>query len=148
MEFCKVHTYKTTAALKLHACALFIVLGGSSNAVAASDLPQTGICSLLDDSELLSVSSIAWHNETAVVARNGMEEQAWPSGLRHHGEGFKLSLFYQDPITGPAEVVVFSLDIGKGTEYRIGTVSYDTLADETRVLSTISGFTAATCFIK
>ncbi len=77
-----------------------------------------------------------------------MEEPARLVGLREHSGGFKFSLFYQDPITGPSEVVVFSMDLGQGVKYRIGSVSYNDLDDGTRVLSSMSNFEDAACEVR
>jgi hypothetical protein len=125
--------------------ALMLTLVLAGNAVAAAELPLTGNCTLLNNDSFASVSSLAWDRERAIVARRGMEEAARPVGLREHSGGFKLSLFYHDPITGPSEVVVFSMDLGGGVEYRIGSVSYNVLADGTRLLSSMSAFEEASC---
>lgn len=115
------------------------------NSSSAGNLPRTGNCNILNSSSLASVLSLAWDHERAVVARRGMEETARLVGLREHSDGFKLSLFYEDPITGPSEVVVFSLDLGQGLEYRVGSVSFDILDDGTRVVGSMSSFEAANC---
>jgi hypothetical protein len=125
-----------------------LTLGLQGTAVAAAELATTGNCTVFIDDSFVSVSSLAWNRERAIVARRGMEETARPVGLREHSGGFKLSLFYHDPITGPSEVVLFSLDLGEGVRYRIGSVSYDVLADGTSLLSSMSPFEDASCEIK
>lgn len=128
--------------------ACVVSLGIQGNAAEAENLPQAGNCTILDSRSLASVLSLAWDQEGAVVSRRSMEEPARPVGLREHSGGFKLSLFYQDPITGPSEVVVFSMDLGQGMEYRIGTVSYNVIDNGTRVLSSMSRFEDAACDVR
>jgi hypothetical protein len=145
MNNCKTHILKSSASSRSLLLAFVAAFGMHGTAVTAADLPLTGNCTILDSDSLASVLSIAWDHERAIVARRDMEEPARPVGLREHSGGFKLSLFYQDPITGPSEVVVFSMDLGEGVKYRVGSVSYNVLADGTRLLSSMSNFEAATC---
>ena len=77
-----------------------------------------------------------------------MEEPARPVGLRDHCGCFKLSLFYQNLITEPSEAVVLTMDLGEGVKYRVGSVSYNVLADGTHFLSSISNFEEATCEVQ
>lgn len=128
--------------------AVFAVTGIHGNAVGATGLPLSGNCRILDRSSLAAVVNLAWDQSRAVVARRGMEVPARLIGLREHSGGFKLSLLFDDPILGPSETVVFSMDLGGGVRYRIGSVSYHILTDGTRVLSSIWNFEEAHCEVR
>ncbi len=148
MNHCETHIFTSSVSSRSLILAFVAALGMHGNAVTAADLPLSGNCAILDDDYLPRVVSLSWDHERAIVARLGMEEPARPVGLREHSGGFKLSLFYQDPINGPSEAVVFSMDLGEGVKYRIGSVNYHVLADGTRLLSSMWSFKDATCEVK
>ena len=89
--------------------------------------------------------SIEWSGEGATIELYGKPVPARIVGLRQHDEGFKLSAFFEDPVTGEAEMIVFSLPERDPVGYYLGVVRYEWLEDGTRVVGSMTGFEPAEC---
>ena len=108
-------------------------------------MPQVGSCEQRDPILPFLTNGLDWDGDAATVTVRGDTVPGAVMGLRAFDDGFKLSAFYDDPITGEAEMVVFSLPETDPTSYRIGIVRYDRLPDDTRVVASIMGFEDADC---
>lgn len=112
--------------------------------LAAADMPRAGSCHVIDAAPGLDLAA-TWEGDSAKVTAYAMEQPARVTGLRLHDDGFKMSFLSEDGIIGPTEIVLFSMTTPRGKIYRMGVVSYDDLADGSRVVSTMTGFNEATC---
>jgi len=134
--------------LGLSAALASLPLPGESRAQAGTDLPLAGHCHIIEDTTIAMVRGLAWTRDRGTVFRVDREFPARPVGLRAFGDGFKLSLLYDDPITGPSEAIVYSMNIGSGPEYMIGWVSHHILPDGTRLVGGIQAFQEAVCILE
>ncbi len=119
------------------------------SALFADGLPSEGSCEhryVLGGGFTLT-THLSWQGKAARLRSFDREYVGEVVGLRDHDGGFKLSVRYVDDISGPSEMVVFSLDNEGTASYRIGIVTYDMLSDGTRVVSSITPFSDATCEI-
>jgi len=118
----------------------------ATQGIAQSALPHTGTCR--HDYTVLSVTistDIHWFGETATLGLRGDTIEGQVVGLRPHDEAFKLSILFEDPITGPSEMVIFELPGSDPVRYRRAIIGYDMLPDGQRVVSNVSGFEDITC---
>ncbi|MEB8387253.1 hypothetical protein OO012_08445 [Rhodobacteraceae bacterium KMM 6894] len=117
--------------------------------VQAADLPRAGTCehrqAITDDFELST--SLDWRGDEATLNARNEQNAGRVIGLRKHGEGFKFSVLYTDSIVGETEIVVFSLPDSDPVRYRMGSVTYQTLEDGTRIVKSIAGFDDVTCAV-
>lgn len=91
--------------------------------------------------------SITWSGEDTHISIGTDKYTSKIVGMRPHGEEFKFSAFYMDSIVGLTEVIIFAY-IDQGAEhYRIGSVTYDETQKGERVVSSMSGFSDATCVV-
>ncbi|MEC7763944.1 MAG: hypothetical protein VX874_18720 [Pseudomonadota bacterium] len=116
----------------------------------AKDLPIAGQCEYrrMSQGTYISTDRYVWEGEVGRVEMLGKTHEAQVVGLRPYDEHFKLSLRYTDEIVGDAELVIFALERDGPVEYRVGRVSYDTLDDGTRVVSTIRANEPLTCEVR
>ena len=109
----------------------------------AQDLPRSGSC--VQEAEFGLNPRLEWDGETASIVMYGSPVPARIVGLRPHDDGFKLSALFEDPVTGEAEMILFSLPERTPTAYYMGVVRYDRLEDGTRVVGSMTGFEPAAC---
>ena len=116
---------------------------------AKSALPRTGDCVHRENaSGVILRTLIKWADASAEVTTTyGETVPGTVVGLRPHDENFKLSIFYEDPISGPAEMTVIGVTIDGTTTHRRSVVVYETLQDGTRVVNYANGFEDITCSV-
>ncbi len=126
---------------------LLALLASAAN--AGSALPQTGDCVHREDaSGVILRTLIKWSGATAEITTTyGETVPGKVVGLRPHDENFKLSIFYEDPISGPSEMTIFGVTFDGGTTHRRSVVSYETLQDGTRVINYVRGIEDIECSV-
>lgn len=128
------------------AFAIAFLMAVMASGVFAEPLPSSGACSArLSDIPGVPKTSVTWRGDTASVEDVGKVSAGEVAGLRAHDDGFKLSVFYDDPIVGTSEMIVFSMRLADEWSYRLGVVSYDEGPDGARVIGYMSGFWDADC---
>ena len=126
-------------AVGLAAAGLALSLSGA----LAQDLPRSGSC--VQDAEFGLNPVLEWRGEDGTVELYGTPVPARIVGLRPHDDGFKLSALFEDPVTGEAELILFSLPERTPTAYYMGVVRYARLESGTRVVASMTGFAPAAC---
>lgn len=116
---------------------------------AGAALPRTGECVHRENaSGVILRTLIKWADASAEITTTyGETVPGKVVGLRPHDENFKLSIFYEDPISGPAEMTIFGVTIDGITTHRRSVVVYGTLQDGTRVVNYVNGFEDITCTV-
>lgn len=124
--------------------AILWALPGSSIA----NVPQTGECLHQDpDFGFALQTEISWSGDTAKITQGDTPIEGRVVGLRPHDNAFKLSIMYDDPISGPSEMVIFQIPDDGPPRYRRAIIGYDDLPDGTRVASHVFGFEDITCSV-
>ena len=115
----------------------------------APDLPRAGACehrqAITDD--FAFSTTLDWRDDEAVINVRSNKISGRVVGLRPHGQGFKFSVLYTDAIIGETEMVVFAVPETDPTRYRMGSVTYETLSDGTRVIKSTTAFDDITCAV-
>ncbi|WP_420558012.1 hypothetical protein [Roseovarius sp.] len=121
----------------------------ASAGYAGAALPRTGECVHRENaSGVILRTLIKWAGASAEITTTyGETVPGKVVGLRPHDENFKLSIFYEDPISGPAEITIFGVTIDGITTHRRSVVVYGTLQDGTRVVNYVNGFEDITCTV-
>lgn len=107
-------------------------------------LLNAGSC---EPKQMAFIDGVSWEGNEATIANSGEPLRGTVLGKREHGESFKLSVFYEDPIMGRSETTVFGIKATSSISYRIGTVHYDLLENGQQVVSSMSGFVDAVCVV-
>ncbi|WP_343117258.1 hypothetical protein [Ostreiculturibacter nitratireducens] len=123
---------------------IFAIILIAPNSGLTAALPMAGSC---EPKEMAFIDSVSWQDSYATIANGGRSLQGTIIGKREHGESFKLSIMYEDPIMGQSETIVFGYTASSSISYRIGTVHYDLLEGGQRVVSSMSGFVDAICVL-
>ena len=120
----------------------------ASFALAQDSLPQSGQCQH-EDAVLGGslTTTIAWAGERATLSSHTGTITGQVIGLRPHDTEFKLSILYDDPITGPSEMTIFGYEDDGTLRHRRAIIGYHILPDGTRVVSHVSGFEDINCSV-
>lgn len=70
-------------------------------------------------------------------------------GMRPYLTAFRLSVIYNDPISGPTEAAIFKhMDVSTGSDkFRLATINYEDLEDGRRVVMGVLGYEDVSCTV-
>ena len=112
----------------------------------AADLPGGGTC--LFDGDPTFRAQLSWQGQTGSVTVFYAESEARVIGLRPHGAGFKLSLFFDHPVVGEMEALLFSLP-EEEPAYRLGLIGYDRVEEgDMRVAALLTDIQPGACTLR
>ncbi|MFN3207787.1 MAG: hypothetical protein ACE369_02070 [Roseovarius sp.] len=121
----------------------------ATGAHARSDLPRTGDCVHRENAGgTILRTLIRWSGQDAEITTTyGETIPGQVVGLRPHDENFKLSILFDEPVSGPSEMTIFGVTMDGVTRHRRAIVAYETLQDGARVVNYVKGFDDIDCAV-
>lgn len=128
----------------MHAPRLLAYLTAALLPAQLDALPQRGVCENPSDFPIFDL--VEWHGSEASVQKHGNTIPARVAGLRlHEPNGYRLSVFYDDPINGLIEIAIFDSDMVD--DPRVAIIGYKTVDGE-NLAEYVQGYQDANCIVR
>jgi hypothetical protein len=97
---------------------------------------------------MLTLPSITWIGNEAVVETVGKTYRGKVIGMRQHETAYRFSIFYRDDVMGFSEITVFRLPQSRPAQDRMGIVYFQELSNGERVIKAMTGYQDTTCTVR